>query len=175
MPFLQMLDEMEFSAKTIAAINQQLLALGRQGHYAMEPIDLNDLVQKVVLSQCLPSGLVVREKLASDLFLINGGGAQLARVLVNLITNAKEAMNGSGVLTLSTESMYLEKPLKGYKIINRGEYVKLAISDTGPGIEPEILDQIFDPFFSTKTMDKQRGSGLGLSVVHGIVEVHGGT
>jgi len=171
---LQMLDEMEFSAKTIAAINQQLLALGRQGHYTMEPIDLNDLVQKVVLSQCLPSGLVVREKFASDLFFINGGGAQLARILVNLITNAKEAMNGSGVLTISTENLYLEKPLKGYKIIKRGEYVKLAISDTGPGIEPEILDQIFDPFFSTKKMDKQRGSGLGLSVVHGIVEVHGG-
>jgi CheY-like chemotaxis protein len=68
----------------------------------------------------------------------------------------------------------LEEPLRGYQTVERGEYVKLDISDTGTGIDPAILDRIFDPFFTTKKMDRMRGSGLGLSVVHGIIEDHKG-
>ncbi|MFQ5676695.1 MAG: PAS domain S-box protein, partial [bacterium] len=169
-----MLDEMEDSAQKIAEINQQLLALGRRGHYTMEPVDLNDLVHKVVMSISLPEEIVIQEKLASDLFLIKGGTAQLTRAFINLISNAKEAMHGKGSLTVSTENSYLEKPLKGYHAVRRGEYVKLQISDTGTGIKAELLDKIFDPFFTTKKMDRIRGSGLGLSVVHGIIEDHQG-
>ncbi|MFQ5822964.1 MAG: PAS domain S-box protein [bacterium] len=171
---LEMVDEMESAANKIAEINQQLLALGRRGHYSMEPIDLNDLAQKVVLSQPLPKEIIVHEELSSDLFLIKGGAAQLSRALTNLIINAKEAMQGIGVLTIKTENVYLDNPLRGYQTIKRGEYVVLKVSDTGIGIEPEILDKIFDPFFTTKKMDRLRGSGLGLSVIHGIIEDHKG-
>ncbi|MFQ5864232.1 MAG: response regulator [bacterium] len=176
-PAIEMLDEMELAAKKIAEINQQLLALGRRGHYTMEPIDLNDLVPQVVLSQLLPKEIVINEELASDLFLIKGGAAQLTRALSNLIINAKEAMlgiQGSKKLTIRTENVYLDEPLRRYQTIKRGEYVMVEISDTGTGIEPEILDKVFDPFFTTKTMDRMRGSGLGLSVVHGIIEDHNG-
>ncbi|MFQ5823476.1 MAG: PAS domain S-box protein [bacterium] len=169
-PVLELVVEMESAANKIAEINQQLLALGRRGHYTMELIDLNDLVQKVILSQHLPNEIVLREELASDLLLIKGGVAQLTRALTNLINNAKEAMQDMGNLMFKTENVYLDKPLRGYQTIERGEYVKLNISDTGTGIAPEILDKIFDPFFTTKKMDRMRGSGLGLSVVHGIME-----
>lgn len=171
---LEMVDEIEFCAKRMADINQQLLALGRRGHYRTEPIDLNDLIHNVTLAQNLPKELVVREELSSSLLLIEGGDAQLTRALINLIVNAKEAMEYSGVLRLITENVYLDKPIRGYKTIKRGEYVKLEISDSGGGIKPEILDKIFDPFFTTKKMSRQRGSGLGLSVVHGVVEDHNG-
>ncbi len=171
---IEMVDEMESTAKKIAEINQQLLTLGRRGHYAMKPIDLNGLLKEVVLSQSLPMELGVREELAEDLFMINGGGAQLTRIFLNLINNACEAMNGVGTLTLKTENVYLDEPLKGYKTIKRGEYIKLDIIDTGEGIDSDILDKIFDPFFTTKNMDKMRGSGLGLSVVHSVIQDHSG-
>lgn len=165
-----LLDEMEFTANKIAEINQQLLTLGRRGHYNLEPIDLNELVHQVVMTQQLPVSIEVKEELASGLFVIKGGEAQLTRALVNLINNAAEAMNDKGTLYLKTENVYLDVPLVGYKTINRGEYVCLSVTDTGNGIAPEIIDRVFDPFFTTKTMDRQRGSGLGLSVVHSIVE-----
>ncbi|MFQ5605495.1 MAG: two-component regulator propeller domain-containing protein [bacterium] len=171
---LEMLEEMEFSAHKIAEINHQLLTLGRRGHYAMEPLNLNELLHKVLLSQDIANQIAVKEELEAELLLVNGGAAQLTRALINLITNAKEAMTDGGVLTLKTQNIYLEQSLKGYKTIKRGEYVKLEISDTGPGIAPEIADKIFDPFFTTKKMDKVRGSGLGLSVVYSVIEDHHG-
>jgi len=169
-PVMDLLDEMEFTANKIAEINQQLLTLGRRGHYNFEPIDLNGLVHNVIVTQQLPNTVALREELSSDLFMIKGGEAQLIRALINLINNAVEAMKGEGTLVVRTENVYLDTPLIGYNTVNQGEYVRLSVSDTGGGIPPEIIDKVFDPFFTTKTMDRQRGSGLGLSVVHSIVE-----
>lgn len=173
-PALEMIEEIEFATKQIADINQQLLALGRRGHYAMEPIDLNRLVQKVMNSVTLPKGIRLELHLDDDLLKIKGGAAQLSRVITNLIFNAKEAMQGIGALTIATDNIYLDEPLSPQQKVPRGEYVRLTISDTGAGIEKEVLDKIFDPFFTTKNTDRMRGSGLGLSIVHGIVEDHHG-
>ncbi|MFQ5770637.1 MAG: PAS domain S-box protein, partial [bacterium] len=173
-PVMEMVEEMESAAHKIAEINQQLLALGRRGHYPMEPIDLNELIQKVFYSHTVPKQIVLQKDLAMDLFLIKGGAAQLTRALTNIIINAIEAMQGIGVLNIKTENVYLDEPLRGYQTIQRGEYVKLEISDSGTGIEPEIFNKIFEPFFTTKKMDRMRGSGLGLSVVHSIMEDHKG-
>ncbi|MFQ5709955.1 MAG: PAS domain S-box protein [bacterium] len=173
-PILGMIEEMEFAAKKIAEINQQLLSLGRRGHYTMEPIDLNELFQKVLASVSIPEEVKVELDLEPNLLKINGGAAQITRVLTNLIANGKEAMHGMGVLTVKTENVYLEEPLHGDQTVEPGEYVKLEVSDTGTGIAPEIVDKIFDPFFSTKKMDRMRGTGLGLSIVHGVVEDHKG-
>lgn len=169
-----LLEEMENASKKIAEINQQLLALGRRGHYNMEPLNLNSLIQNILNTQNLPDNIKVITRLADNLFFIKGGNAQLSRAFTNIINNAKEAMPQGGTLTIRTENVYLEEPLIGYQTINRGEYVKITIADTGVGIPPENLDKIFDPFFTTKKMDRVRGSGLGLAVVHGIVEDHNG-
>jgi len=173
-PAQEMLAEMETSAAKIAEINQQLLALGRRGHYTQEAIDLNEQVQKVLNSLSLPPGIDVKQELASDLFSIKGGSAQIGRALTNIIINGVEAMHFEGVLTVRTQNVYIEKPMKHKHMLKRGEYVKLEISDTGDGIEQGNLDKIFDPFFTTKTMDRMRGSGLGLSVVHGVMQDHHG-
>jgi PAS domain S-box-containing protein len=173
-PALGWLEKMETCANKIAEINQQLLALGRRGHYNMEPLDLNLLAQKVILEEKLPNSITITTQLAPDLFLIKGGTAQLTRAFINLIHNAEEAMPRGGVITIKVENVYLDKPIKGYKTIERGEYVKLEISDTGTGIDARILDKIFDPFFTAKKMDRWRGSGLGLSVVYGIIADHKG-
>ncbi|MFQ5603357.1 MAG: PAS domain S-box protein [bacterium] len=173
-PVLDMVMEMETAAIEIAEINQQLLALGRRGHYSLEVIDLNLAVDNVLLSQNLPKQIIVEKELSEDLLRIKGGTAQITRALTNIIVNAREAMEDIGTLKIKTENIYLDEPLKGYQTVERGEYAKLEISDNGIGIEPEIFHRIFDPFFTTKKMDRMRGSGLGLSVVHGIVEDHHG-
>lgn len=171
---LGMIQEIESAAKKIAEINQQLLALGRRGHYSMEIIDLNELLESFIWSQSLPREIGVELELSTQPVTIRGGSAQLLRALTNLFNNAKEAMQGHGLLKVTTENVYLDAPLKGYQTIKRGEYVKASISDNGTGILEENLDKIFDPFFTTKVMDRMRGSGLGLSVVHGIMEDHKG-
>ncbi len=173
-PAVELLDEMQNAAQRIAEINQQLLALGRRGHYVMEPVDLNELVTKTLSTLSFPPQVIVELDLEEELFCIKGGSAQLTRALANLFLNAKEAMQGVGRLSLKTKNVYLDQPLHGYQTVARGEYVKLTVADTGTGIAPEILDRIFEPFFSTKKMDRTRGSGLGLSVVHGIMEDHNG-
>ena len=170
----EFLFEMESAAIKIAEINQQLLALGRRGHYTTDQINLNQLISKLTILKALPKDLILNLELTNDLFLIKGGAAQLTRALMNLIINAKEAMNDLGALTIRTENVYLDEPLKGNQTIKRGEYVKVEICDTGTGIDATIIDKIFDPFFTTKKMDKIRGSGLGLSIVHGVVEDHNG-
>ena len=81
---------------------------------------------------------------------------------MNLITNASEAIEGSGTVTISTANRYLDEPLKGYEDVHTGEYVVLAISDDGTGISPKDLDKIFEPFYTKKVMGRS-GTGLGFS------------
>lgn len=174
-PALPFLSDIEKGAKQIAEINQQLLTLGRRGHYNQEPLNLNTIVNDAVKEITpLPEKLSVETLLSPDLMNIMGGSAQLQRVLSNLINNACDAMRDDGKITISTENYYVDDVSVAYGRVPRGEYVKLTISDTGHGIPEEVAQQVFDPFFTTKTADKRRGSGLGLSVVDAVIRDHNG-
>ena len=89
---------------------------------------------------------------------------------MNLVSNAAEAMPEGGKILISTESPYVDRPIKGYDNVQEGEYVTLTVSDTGAGIRKEDLQNVFDPYFTTK----QSGTGLGLAIVHNIIESHKG-
>ena len=169
------LDSMEAAAQQMADINQQLLSLGRRGHYNMEPLNLNEVIRQV-LEQARPQTghLEIVTDLAGDLMNVKGGAAQIVRVFANLVSNAVDAMKGTGTLTVATRNWYADNPIGAYGQIEKGEYVKVTVTDTGCGIPEKILGQVFEPFFTTKKTDKKRGSGLGLSVVHAIVEDHSG-
>jgi len=170
-----LLDDMENAALRISDINQQLLTLGRRGHYNQEPMNLNRVVRQVLESiQPTSRSLTIRADLAEDLMNFRGGPAQILRVVSNLVTNALEAMSDTGVLSVRTENFYVDETTGQYGRVPAGEYVKLTVADSGAGISNEVLPRMFDPFFTTKTSDKIRGSGLGLSVVHGVVEDHDG-
>ncbi len=172
---IRYLNNMEKAAAQISEINQQLLTLGRRGHYNLEPLNLNEIVKQVVEQMGLaPETLSVELELADPLMNISGGRSQIIRALANLVANARDAMGDTGVLTLRTENYYAEETKGITTDISRGEYVKLTVRDTGTGVPPEVLPRIFDPFFTTKSTDKERGSGLGLSVVHAVVEDHHG-
>jgi len=169
------LDEMENAATQIAEINQQLLTLGRRGHYNQAPLNLNKLIHQAVRQDGLLTPTVsVELDLSESLMSIMGGSAQLYRVVVNLLANARDAVNGKGTLSIRTENYYVDDATGNPGQVSQGEYVKLTVSDDGVGMTADVQAKIFDPFFSTKTSDRRRGSGLGLSVVHAVVEDHNG-
>ncbi|HZT06400.1 MAG TPA: GAF domain-containing protein [Chloroflexota bacterium] len=172
-PVVAFCDEMVAAATRIAEINDDLLTLGRRGYFQHRPMDLNRLVLEAVeQTSDRPDTLDLRLDLAADLLPIQGSGAQLTRLLSNLISNARDALRDVGSLTIRTQSVYLDQPIGRATQINVGEYVQLEVSDTGVGIPPESRDRIFDVFFTTKTTDKRRGSGLGLSVVQAVADDH---
>ena len=174
-PAIQYVQDMKEAAEQMSEINQQLLTLGRQGHYNQEPLNLNETISQV-LDQIypVPEKLVIEKELEEDLMNIRGGGSQIFRAISNLIANAREAMQDVGQLTVRTENSYVDVSSGRFADVQKGEYVKATISDTGIGISPDILPRIFDPFFTTKTSSRKRGSGLGLSVVHAVIEDHDG-
>ncbi len=171
----RMLDDMERAAVQMAEINQQLLTLGRRGHYNLEPISMNEVVRQAIdRMPPPPKTLSLHLELATDLMAISGGVSQLMRVIINLADNACDAMGGVGQLTVRTENYYLDKPRGSVDTMPPGEYVRVVVEDTGCGVSSDVISRMFDPFFSTKKADRRRGSGLGLSVVHSVIEDHGG-
>jgi signal transduction histidine kinase/DNA-binding response OmpR family regulator len=166
----------EKTAVDMSRLTQQLLALARRGRVGTEVFCVNEVIEQVVsaLQPIIPKSITIEYDLADNLLETRGGRDQMRRVIDNLCQNALDAMSGSGILSLKTENVYLDTPFGVYSAVKMGEYVKVTVSDTGPGVPDEIRDKIFDPFFTTKRASKQRGSGLGLSIVHGIVRDHKG-
>jgi PAS domain S-box-containing protein len=172
-PAHKYLDDIFASATRMADINQQLLTLGRRGHYNLEVMNLNEVVN-LVLDQVFifEEKIVINKMLDNNLQNINGGKSQIYRAISNIVLNAQDAIPDGGEINIKTENVKLAGYLGKFTKIPEGEYVKLSLADTGSGIPTEILPRIFEPFFTSKTSDKKRGSGLGLSVVHAVMEDH---
>ncbi|MCP4582468.1 MAG: PAS domain S-box protein [candidate division Zixibacteria bacterium] len=172
---VKFLDAIEKSAETMAEINQQLLTLSRRGHYTLEAINLNKIINEIIeqIDNIKPS-VHIKTELNINLLAVQGGKSQISRVISNMIINALDAMNNNGILTIKTDNYYIETDKIKYGRIPKGEYAKVSISDTGAGIPDDIMPKIFDPFFTTKSAEKSRGSGLGLSIVHSVMEDHDG-
>jgi len=174
-PAIAFCDAIAEGARQMADINEDLLTLGRRGQFDHVPTDLNAVVRAAIERlEPAPDTLSVQLDLAPDLLPFIGSGQQLQRVLINLLTNAREGTGDIGTVTIRTANAYVDEPTGNYDRVPVGEYVTVAVSDTGVGIRPEIRDHIFDVFFTTKVSGKRRGSGLGLSVVEAIVEDHRG-
>jgi len=145
----------------------------------MSPLDLNSLVKEYLRSPSFSDlqdrhpTVSVAADLDQDLLPLSGSAPHLTKVIMNLVSNAFEAMSGGGVLTISTSCESLDRPLDGYEHVEAGDYVVLRVGDTGTGIRPEDRPRIFEPFYTKKEMGRS-GSGLGLSVVQGVVQDHKG-
>ncbi|AOS43943.1 Blue-light-activated protein [Lacunisphaera limnophila] len=167
------LDSVERSAERGAALVKQIMlfAQGRgEGHIPVKPGSLaRELVSLV--RETFPRSLTFEEHIAADLWPVNANPTQLHQVLLNLLVNARDALNGHGVLTLRLTNRSLDDAAADRIAGARpGAYVCFEIGDTGPGIPPEVLPRIWEPFFTTKEPGK--GTGLGLSTVRGIVSSH---
>ncbi len=166
----------ESTAAEMQHLTQQLLILARRGRMGDEVFCLNDVIPQVVqaLQKNLPEGIAVEFELAETLHNSVGTRAQISRALESLCQNSIESMGNSGSLLIKTENVCLDKPLDATGTVVPGDYVKVVVQDSGAGIPEDIRSKIFDPFFTTKRANKKRGSGLGLSIVHGIVRDHQG-
>lgn len=121
----------------------------------------------------LPKNVTVHTHLATDLGLINGSADQLHQVIMNLAVNASHAMPKGGALTIETRNVKLDPDYcRLHPEIRPGEFVRLSVSDTGHGMDKQTIQRIYEPFFTTKKVGE--GTGLGLSVVYGIIKDHGG-
>ena len=179
-PLRKQIESMQKSAKDAAVVIQDLLALARRGRYELAPLNLNKLVKEYLDSPNFRElsennfKITFENHLESNLPNIIGSSPHLLKVIMNLIVNAIDAMRDTGTLIIETHCEQIDKLKSGYGSINSGEYVVLTIKDTGCGIARENLESIFEPYFSNKKMHGRSGSGLGLSVVYGIVKDHNG-
>ncbi len=158
------------------ALVQQILTFSRQTEHELRPVDVNATIQEVthLLRSSLPSTIEIQQNLQSKP-LVMGDPTQLHQILMNLCTNAAHAMKDTGgVLDIELTTVELKDNLASAQIkMTPGVYMQLNVSDTGCGIPAEIIDRVFDPFFTTKK--RGEGTGMGLSVIHGIVESYNGT
>jgi PAS domain S-box-containing protein len=169
--------QVQRSAKKAAAIVQDLLALARRGVYRMAPLNLNHVVGEYLGSASFTEltarhpHVLVDVDLDSELLSILGSAPHLSKVLMNLVTNAFEAMPQGGRLTIRTSCESLDRPHAGYEHVEAGDYVVLRVGDTGVGIEEGDLPRLFEPFYTKKEIGRS-GSGLGLAVVYGVAHDH---
>jgi PAS domain S-box-containing protein len=154
---------------------RQILAFSRPSQAGFQAVNVAEVARETLslLSASLPRNISVHENIRLDPALAQADPIQLHQVFLNLCTNAFQAMREiGGDLTLSLDAETLDPQSAEALNIAAGRYLRLSITDNGPGIDQEILDKIFDPFFTTK--GKAEGTGLGLAVVHGIIQAHKG-
>ena len=158
-----------------AQLTRHLLAFARKQPLQPRETDVNALVVEAakLLRPTLGEQIEISSKLADDTWPAMVDPSQLTTAVINLALNARDAMSVGGKLTLETRNVYLDEAYAGmHSEVAVGNYVMIAVSDTGAGIAPENLEKVFDPFYTTKEVGK--GTGLGLSMVFGFVKQSGG-
>jgi PAS domain S-box-containing protein len=167
---LNILDTVSRSAQQAGELAKQMLAFARGGRHQSREINLNDAVRNVLYAQesLLPARIHVTLDTDLDLWDVEADPAQISQVFLNVLTNAVEAIEDDGQITISTRNVVLEEALDSD--LAPGPYACLTVRDTGHGMSPEVQNRIFEPFYTTKF----QGRGLGLAAVYGIVRNHGG-
>ena len=178
-PLHRLAQEIMSSGERAAAEVQNLLTMARQGVVWREPVNLNRIVAGLLKTPEIRKMLsdhphvTIETQYERDLLNINASAIHIERALTNLISNALRVLPEKGKITIRTENRYLDRPLKGYEEVPKGEYAVLSVSDTGIGILPEHMKHLFEPFYMRKVL-KNGGKGLGLSVMWGALKDHDG-
>ena len=169
------LTQITSAVETAADLIKQLLTFSRKVEPELVPLDLNQQVRQAVgmLERTIPRMIRIETMLEGDLRPVEGDASQIMRVLLNLGTNARDAMPSEGRLTFRTGNAQVDEAFcRTHPGLKPGRYVVLEVRDTGHGMDQDCLEHLFEPFYTTK--DVGRGTGLGLATVFGIVESHGG-
>ena len=173
------IETIEESGHRAVSIVQDLLTIARGVATTKEPLNLNELIKDYLespeskkIEQYYPT-VTIETNLDSTLLNVNGSHVHLRKVVMNLVINASEAIEGGGKVTISTTNRYVDRPLKLYDDVKIGEYAVLSVSDDGLGILPVDRERIFEPFYSKKVLGRS-GTGLGLAVVWNLIKEHEG-
>lgn len=169
------LEEILAAARRAAALTKQLLAFSRSEPVQPTELRLSEVVTGIekMLRRIIGEDIELHTELAPSLGVIRADAGQLDQVILNLSINARDAMRGGGRLTISTRNVTIDGEYESAHVdIPPGEYVMLAVTDSGTGMDPETQRRIFEPFFTTKEVGQ--GTGLGLATVYGIVQQSGG-
>ena len=167
------------SGEKAAAIVQDLLTLARRGVAVTEVVNLNNIISEYLKSpeyeklKLYHPNVQVETDLEANLLNISGSPVHLSKTIMNLVSNAAEAMTHGGSISISAKNQYIDKPIWGYDDVTEGDYVVCSISDTGVGIPPDDMERIFEPFYTKKVMGRS-GTGLGMAVVWGTIKDHKG-
>jgi CheY-like chemotaxis protein len=172
---LELLETIELNTKRGAEMVRQVLSFARGVQGRRTEVNASHLVTEVmrIVRDTFPKSIVGKSRISPNLPLLHADPTQIHQVLLNLCVNARDAMPTGGRLTLAAESFTVDSVYAAVSPdAKQGKYVRLEVQDTGTGIAAEFLDQIFDPFFTSKEVGK--GTGLGLSTSLAIVKSHGG-
>ncbi len=158
-----------------ASLTNGLLAFSRKQVMKLEPVNINEVIKKVekLFSRLIGEDISIKIAFKENNLYILADNIQIEQVLFNLATNARDAMPNGGILAITTEHTRIDNlfiDMHGYGSL--GDYALITVSDSGIGMEKDILQNIFEPFFTTKELG--RGTGLGLSIVYGIIKQHNG-
>ena len=171
----QYIDGAVQGAERAASLTSRLLAFSRQQPLAPEAIDANKLVAGMgdILRRTIPENVQIETVLAGGLWRTFADAQGLENAIINLTVNGRDAMPDGGKLTIETANVYLDEAYAAqHADVSPGQYVMVAVTDTGTGMPPEVVSRVFDPFFTTKPAGS--GTGLGLSQVHGFITQSGG-
>jgi len=169
------LNEIYMAGERATSLIQQILTFSRTDKQELKPLKLSPLIKEALrfMRATIPKSVEIKQRIESDCPVVLANATQVHQIIINLCTNALQAMkNEQGSLTITLD---LADPTVDHQLTQEfpdDSFVRIKVKDTGHGIHPKIKDRIFDPFFTTK--DIGEGTGLGLSVVHGIVENHSG-
>jgi len=167
-------DEILAASERAVQVTRSLLAFSRKQVISPKPENLNEIVKRIekFLLRVIGEDVEFRTLLAGEALIVMADVGQMEQVLMNLATNARDAMPDGGVLTVMTERVDVDRSVPG-ALVEPGAYAVVTVSDTGSGMDEETMRRIFEPFFTTKPTGG--GTGLGLSIVYGIVRQHDGT
>jgi PAS domain S-box-containing protein len=168
-------EEVAHSAERAAALTNQLLLFGRQQVIQPQVLGLNELVLRLekMLKRIIGEDIMLESRLAAGLLPVKVDPTHVDQLILNLAVNSRDAMPDGGRLTVETANVELTSEFAGRHLgVEPGQYVMLAVSDTGCGMDEATKARLFEPFFTTK--ERGKGTGLGLSIVYGIVKQNGG-
>ena len=174
-PIQQNLTNIYKSGERARDLVKQILTFARKGETEKAPIKISSIVKERIklLRSTIPSTIEINYDLKAKQDIVLGDRTQMDQIVMNLCTNAVHAMPERGMLEIRTSIEFIgPDELELYTDLNPGQYLRLSVSDTGSGISPDVMDNIFEPYFTTKDPDK--GTGMGLAVVHGIVKGYSG-
>ncbi|MBT7261988.1 MAG: response regulator [Desulfobacula sp.] len=161
--------------ETASELTKRLLGFARGGKYQISTLNINELfTSTLTIFKPTRKDIIIHERYEKNLLPVNADSSQIEQVFINLLANASQAMTGSGDIFVTTQNSMINEDHDYPFEVKPGRYTKLTIKDTGIGMDLETQKKIFDPFFSTKEIGNNKGRGLGLSTVYGIIKNHGG-